>query len=80
MFVSTFLINTVVQSVLLLFGAHLIQHHRLKADVLLAFMLYQGQLQVSLRLSPKCHHYHLSPTHSPISNHCTSRLFPNRTK
>ena len=54
MFVSTFLINTVVQSVLLLFGAHLIQHHRIKADVLLAFMLYQGQLQVSAQMPPDC--------------------------
>ena len=46
MFISTFLINTVVQATLLLFGSFLIQHGRLTSDVLLAFMLYQGQLQV----------------------------------
>lgn len=45
MVVSTFLINTVVQASLLWFGAYLIFHDRLTADVLLAFMLYQGQLQ-----------------------------------
>ena len=45
MFVSTFLINTVVQGSLLLFGSHLIQQGRLTGEVLLAFMLYQGQLQ-----------------------------------
>jgi ATP-binding cassette subfamily B (MDR/TAP) protein 9 len=45
MVVSTFLINTIVQAALLLYGAHLIYHNRLTADVLLAFMLYQGQLQ-----------------------------------
>jgi len=43
--ISTFMINTVVQSLLLLIGAHLIQEGRLSSEVLLAFMLYQGQLQ-----------------------------------
>jgi ABC-type multidrug transport system fused ATPase/permease subunit len=45
MAVSTFLINTIVQGSILWFGSYLIYHHRLAADVLLAFMLYQGQLQ-----------------------------------
>jgi ABC-type multidrug transport system fused ATPase/permease subunit len=45
MFVSTFLINTVVQGSLLLFGSHLIKQGKLTGEVLLAFMLYQGQLQ-----------------------------------
>ena len=45
MAVSTFLINTFVQAALLYLGAHLIERDKLTADVLLAFMLYQGQLQ-----------------------------------
>jgi ATP-binding cassette subfamily B (MDR/TAP) protein 9 len=45
MFVSTFLINTVVQGVLLLIGSYMIQRNTLTSEVLLAFMLYQGQLQ-----------------------------------
>lgn len=45
MTVSTFLINTIVQGILLLIGSYLIEHNKLAADVLLAFMLYQGQLQ-----------------------------------
>jgi len=45
MLVSTFLINTFVQAVLLFYGSYLIQHGRLTTEVLLAFMLYQGQLQ-----------------------------------
>ena len=45
MAISTFLINTFVQSALLYFGAYLIERNGLTADVLLAFMLYQGQLQ-----------------------------------
>ncbi|CAJ1969937.1 unnamed protein product [Cylindrotheca closterium] len=45
MFVSTFLINTVVQGSLLLYGSHLMQQDQLTGEVLLAFMLYQGQLQ-----------------------------------
>jgi ABC-type multidrug transport system fused ATPase/permease subunit len=45
MFISTFLINTVVQGSLLLVGSYMIQHGNLTSEVLLAFMLYQGQLQ-----------------------------------
>lgn len=45
MFISTFLINTVVQGTLLLVGSYMIQHKNLTSEVLLAFMLYQGQLQ-----------------------------------
>ena len=45
MFVSTFLINTLVQATLLLLGSIFVQQGKLTADVLLAFMLYQGQLQ-----------------------------------
>jgi ABC-type multidrug transport system fused ATPase/permease subunit len=45
MAISTFLINTVVQSALLWIGAYMIERHQLTAEVLLAFMLYQGQLQ-----------------------------------
>ncbi|CAB9500409.1 Lactococcin transport/processing ATP-binding protein LcnC-like [Seminavis robusta] len=45
MAVSTFLINTVVQATLLLIGTALIQHGKLTGEILLAFMLYQGQLQ-----------------------------------
>lgn len=47
MFVCTFLINTIVQGTLLLVGSYMIQHGNLTGEVLLAFMLYQGQLQVS---------------------------------
>ena len=43
--VSTFMINTVVQGTLLALGMRLIQHHGLSPGVLLAFMLYQSQLQ-----------------------------------
>jgi ATP-binding cassette subfamily B (MDR/TAP) protein 9 len=46
MAISTFLINTCVQAALLLIGTSLIEHGRLTPEVLLAFMLYQGQLQV----------------------------------
>lgn len=45
MFISTFLINTVVQGTLLLVGSYMIQQGTLTSGVLLAFMLYQGQLQ-----------------------------------
>jgi ABC-type multidrug transport system fused ATPase/permease subunit len=45
MVVSTFLINTLVQAALLLIGATLIEEGNLTTDILLAFMLYQGQLQ-----------------------------------
>ena len=45
MVISTFLINTVVQSTLLLVGTALIQRGSLTGEILLAFMLYQGQLQ-----------------------------------
>jgi len=46
MFICTFLINTVVQGTLLLVGSYMMQHGNLTGEVLLAFMLYQGQLQV----------------------------------
>jgi ATP-binding cassette subfamily B (MDR/TAP) protein 9 len=57
MAISTFLINTCVQAALLLIGTSLIEHGKLTPEVLLAFMLYQGQLQVpskmpSMRLLP----------------------------
>jgi ABC-type multidrug transport system fused ATPase/permease subunit len=45
MVVSTFLINTLVQAALLLIGVRLIEEGNLTPDILLAFMLYQGQLQ-----------------------------------
>jgi len=45
MFVSTFLINTVIQGTLLLIGMHMIKQGNLTGEILLAFMLYQGQLQ-----------------------------------
>eukprot|EP00591_Stephanopyxis_turris_P010927 CAMPEP_0195510720 /NCGR_PEP_ID=MMETSP0794_2-20130614/3278_1 /TAXON_ID=515487 /ORGANISM="Stephanopyxis turris, Strain CCMP 815" /LENGTH=1038 /DNA_ID=CAMNT_0040638197 /DNA_START=13 /DNA_END=3129 /DNA_ORIENTATION=- len=45
MTISTFLINTCVQAYLLLIGTMLIQQGKLTSEVLLAFMLYQGQLQ-----------------------------------
>jgi ABC-type multidrug transport system fused ATPase/permease subunit len=45
MAISTFLINTVVQALLLYIGSRLVQADKLTASVLLAFMLYQGQLQ-----------------------------------
>jgi ABC-type multidrug transport system fused ATPase/permease subunit len=47
MCVSTFLVNTLVKSILLFVGSHLIETGRLTPEVLLAFMLYSGQLQVS---------------------------------
>lgn len=46
MAISTFLINTCVQAALLLIGTALIEHGWLTPEILLAFMLYQGQLQV----------------------------------
>ena len=46
MFVSTFLINTVVQGTLLLVGSYMIESGNLTGEILLASMLYQGQLQV----------------------------------
>jgi ABC-type multidrug transport system fused ATPase/permease subunit len=45
MIVSTFLINTVVQALLLYVGMNLIQTDQLSTEVLLAFMLYQSKLQ-----------------------------------
>ncbi len=45
MFVSTFLINTCVQASLLLIGSIFVEQGKLTADVLLAFILYQRQLQ-----------------------------------
>eukprot|EP00571_Detonula_confervacea_P005111 CAMPEP_0172324904 /NCGR_PEP_ID=MMETSP1058-20130122/52602_1 /TAXON_ID=83371 /ORGANISM="Detonula confervacea, Strain CCMP 353" /LENGTH=648 /DNA_ID=CAMNT_0013041319 /DNA_START=155 /DNA_END=2101 /DNA_ORIENTATION=+ len=45
MVVSTFLINTCVQASLLLLGSIFCEQGRLTPEVLLAFMLYQGQLQ-----------------------------------
>jgi len=44
-FVSTFLINTIVQGTLLMVGSYMIRRGTLKSEILLAFMLYQGQLQ-----------------------------------
>jgi len=45
MTVATFLINTCVQASLLTMGVHLYKGHKLEPKTLLAFMLYQGQLQ-----------------------------------
>ena len=45
MVISTFLINTVVQALLLYVGMVLIRNGKLTVDVLLAFMLYQSGLQ-----------------------------------
>ena len=45
MAISTFLINTCVQAALLLIGTSLIERGTLTPEILLAFMLYQGQLQ-----------------------------------
>lgn len=45
MIVSTFLINTVVQAALLLLGSIFVEIGKLTPEVLLAFMLYQSQLQ-----------------------------------
>lgn len=45
MVISTFLINTCVQAVLLLIGTTLVERGTLTPEILLAFMLYQGQLQ-----------------------------------
>lgn len=45
MIVSTFLINTCVQALLLYMGMLLIRHGDLTPDILLAFMLYQSGLQ-----------------------------------
>eukprot|EP00943_MAST-04B_sp_MAST-4B-sp1_P001848 g1848.t1 len=42
---NTFLINTCVQGGLLIYGSWLVQNNYLKPEILLAFMLYQGQLQ-----------------------------------
>jgi len=45
MAISTFLVNTVVQALLLYVGMVLIRRGQLTSEVLLAFMLYQSQLQ-----------------------------------
>ncbi len=45
MMVSTFLVNTCVQAALLYVGSLLVRDDGLEVEVLLAFMLYQGQLQ-----------------------------------
>jgi ABC-type multidrug transport system fused ATPase/permease subunit len=45
MVISTFLINTVVQGTLLWVGSILIERDQLTPGILLAFMLYQSQLQ-----------------------------------
>ena len=45
MFVSTFLVNTCVQAALLYMGSLLVRDDGMEVEVLLAFMLYQGQLQ-----------------------------------
>ena len=42
---NTWLINTIVQGGILLYGSWLCQHGLLEPRVLVAFMLYQGQLQ-----------------------------------
>mmetsp|Transcript_16181 Transcript_16181/g.33182 ORF Transcript_16181/g.33182 Transcript_16181/m.33182 type:complete len:768 (-) Transcript_16181:32-2335(-) len=45
MVVSTFLVNTCVQAALLYVGSRLVKEDSMKVEVLVAFMLYQGQLQ-----------------------------------
>ena len=45
MVVNTFLVNTVLQAALLYYGARLCLKEGLHPRVLIAFMLYQGQLQ-----------------------------------
>ena len=45
MAVSTFLVNTLTQALLLWIGTNLIESDKLTAEVMLAFMLYQGHLQ-----------------------------------
>ena len=45
MVVATFLINTVLQASLLLYGIYLSLYHGMDPTILIAFMLYQGQLQ-----------------------------------
>ena len=45
MVISTFLVNTVVQASILFYGVHLVIHEGMQPSVLLAFMLYQGDLQ-----------------------------------
>jgi ABC-type multidrug transport system fused ATPase/permease subunit len=45
MVISTFLVNTCIQSALLLYGCYLVENENLAVEVLIAFMLYQGQLQ-----------------------------------
>lgn len=54
MIISTFLINTCVQAAILLIGTSLIEHGKLTPEVLLAFMLYQGQLQVRFNTPGLC--------------------------
>ena len=45
MVISTFLINTIVQALLLYVGMIMIEHGTVSVEVLLAFMLYQSKLQ-----------------------------------
>ena len=50
MAISTFLINTFLQAAILTIGAIIIYRDNmdLSPEVLLAFMMYQGQLQVNI--------------------------------
>ncbi|GMH69795.1 hypothetical protein TrRE_jg8180 [Triparma retinervis] len=45
MVVSTFLVNTCVQAALLYVGTRLVKEQGMEVSILVAFMLYQGQLQ-----------------------------------
>ena len=42
---NTFLINTCVQGALLLYGGSLVEQNDTTPTIVMAFMLYQGQLQ-----------------------------------
>ena len=53
MVICTFIVNACVQAALLLLGTYLIEQDELTVEILLAFMLYQGQLQVNCVPSSK---------------------------
>ena len=66
---NTFLINTVVQAALLAYGTYLVKSPsvQMEAQVLLAFMLYQG----NLRVPPPVPHRHYQMLHYHTSAVCS---------
>jgi ABC-type bacteriocin/lantibiotic exporter with double-glycine peptidase domain len=51
MAISTFLINTCVQSLLLWVGMMLVEENQMSSEILIAFMLVSHQVRITLRQS-----------------------------